>query len=181
VLFGAGGQGAAQIEAILELVPSVVDLAIVGRRPETVQGLLAQFNDPRVRSSAGDHDLRAADVIVLATSASTPVLRVTQLCTPVLVVALGSNRPDHRELDADIVARADAIYVDDLETARAESGDLILAGADWSRVELLPVTPGAARQPFALFESHGLAAFDLVCADFVYRRVLEEEQDDQFR
>ena len=42
-----------------------------------------------------------------------------------LVLAVGANDPDARELDDAVLERAAAIYVDSREQAREEAGDLI--------------------------------------------------------
>jgi ornithine cyclodeaminase/alanine dehydrogenase len=74
------------------------------------------------------------------------------------------------------VERAQTIVVDQLATARLESGDLIAAHEagkfEWERaVELGSVLAGAWKAPepagITLFESHGLALWDLAAASTV--------------
>jgi ornithine cyclodeaminase/alanine dehydrogenase-like protein (mu-crystallin family) len=93
-----------------------------------------------------------------------------------LVVAAGSNFPNKAEIPADLVERARSVIVDQMATARLESGDLIRAqGAgkfDWERAtELGSVLAGKWRPPddggITLFESHGLAIWDLAAASVV--------------
>jgi ornithine cyclodeaminase/alanine dehydrogenase-like protein (mu-crystallin family) len=92
------------------------------------------------------------------------------------VVAAGSNFPNRTELPADLVARAQTVVVDQLAAAQLESGDLIQAHAagkfDWERVtELASVLTGTWKRPgqpgITLFESHGLALWDLAAATVV--------------
>jgi ornithine cyclodeaminase/alanine dehydrogenase-like protein (mu-crystallin family) len=80
------------------------------------------------------------------------------------------------------VARAHTIVVDQLATARIESGDLIQAHAagkfEWERAtELATVLTGGwkpADPPgITIFESHGLALWDLAAASVVLPAAIE--------
>ena len=68
-----------------------------------------------------------ADIVVTATSAAGPVLLVNDLEPGMHVVAMGSNNPVHGEVEAAAVARADRVFVDDLDGAHVEGGDLMAA------------------------------------------------------
>ncbi len=67
---------------------------------------------------------QGADVVITATSAKDPVIESD--ATSTLVVAMGSNHPNRRELPEDLV-RQSRVIVDDLEQCRSEAGDLLLA------------------------------------------------------
>ena len=76
----------------------------------------------------------------------------------------------------DLVERAQTVVVDQLAAAQLESGDLIQAHEagkfDWSQaVELGSVVAGRWERPdrpgITLFESHGLAIWDLAAASVV--------------
>ena len=93
-----------------------------------------------------------------------------------MVACAGSNFSNRTEISADLVARARTVVVDQLATAQLESGDLIQAQAvgkfDWERAtELSSVLTGTWRPPeqpgITLFESHGLALWDLAAASVV--------------
>jgi len=80
------------------------------------------------------------------------------------------------EIPTDLVAIAQSVIVDQLGAAQLESGDLLLAKAaglfDWDRAtELGSVLTGKWRPPaepgITLFESHGLAIWDLAAASTV--------------
>ena len=70
-------------------------------------------------------------------------------------------------IPADLIESTRSIVVDQLEAAQLESGDLIKAGVDWSRVVGLgEVLAGKAagrtsEDQTILFESHGLALWDV--------------------
>ena len=91
--------------------------------------------------------------------------------------------PGRFELPPDLVGACETVVVDQLEVARLESGDLInaeVAGQfEWDRaVELGAVLAGKApgrRSPAGrvLFESHGLALWDVAAAGVVLRLARE--------
>jgi ornithine cyclodeaminase/alanine dehydrogenase-like protein (mu-crystallin family) len=93
-----------------------------------------------------------------------------------IVVAAGSNFKNRTEVPPELVERAQTVVVDQLAAAKLESGDLIEAAEkgkfDWSRaVELGDVVAGKWKSPdkpgITLFESHGLALWDLAAGSVV--------------
>ena len=58
------------------------------------------------------------------------------MADPTLIVGIGSFTPQMAELPASEVRRRQ-VWVDDLDGARHEAGDLLQAGIDWSRVHSL--------------------------------------------
>jgi ornithine cyclodeaminase len=128
-------------------------------------------------SSRADELLRAADLVVCATSARTPVLDSTLLADDIVVVAVGSHEPDARELDAALLRRA-TVVVEDVATALREAGDVVLAIADGAltRDELVPMADfvtgavGAPADRPLVFKSVGMSWQDLVLAEAVVTR-----------
>jgi ornithine cyclodeaminase/alanine dehydrogenase-like protein (mu-crystallin family) len=121
--------------------------------------------------------LRAADVVVCATSAATPVFDSALLRDDVVVVAVGSHTPDARELDAALLGRA-TVVVEDVDTALREAGDVVLAIGEGTltAADLVPmrdVLTGAfvvpADRPL-VFKSVGMSWQDLVVATAVVER-----------
>jgi ornithine cyclodeaminase/alanine dehydrogenase-like protein (mu-crystallin family) len=120
--------------------------------------------------------VHGADVIVVATSAMEPVLFGEWLKPGAHVNAVGANRPDWRELD-DVTLRRSRIYVDSFDAARVESGDVIASPGAFA--EIGEVVSGArpGRQSddeITVFKSLGLAVEDVVTADLVYRKALDQ-------
>jgi ornithine cyclodeaminase/alanine dehydrogenase-like protein (mu-crystallin family) len=118
--------------------------------------------------------VHGADVIVVVTSSKEPVLYGEWLKPGAHVNAVGANRPDWRELD-DVALERSRIYVDSIDAARVESGDVIAAGGAFA--ELGEVVAGAkpGRQSddeITIFKSLGMAVEDVVTADLVYRKAL---------
>src|SRR5439155_13530104 len=85
------------------------------------------------------------------------------------VVAVGAYLPEMAELPAELVRRSSelaTLYVDTLGGARAEAGDLIMAGIDWARVTPLEEALDAPRPDKGpvIFKSVGHALWDLAAA-----------------
>src|ERR1019366_2021029 len=69
--------------------------------------------------------VRGADVVVLATTSATPVVEDAWVAPGAHVVSVGACRPNQREMDPALVARA-RVVVDSRASAFQESGDIVL-------------------------------------------------------
>jgi ornithine cyclodeaminase/alanine dehydrogenase-like protein (mu-crystallin family) len=169
-LLGSGVQARSHLKA-LRLVRAFREVRVWS--PRHAGDFAREFG---VRAAAtAEEAVRGADVVVTATSARTPVLRGEWLSPGAHVNAVGAPRPDWRELDDAVFARA-RLYVDSREAAPRESGDVIGSGAAIF-AELGEVVAGTrpGRQSdgeITLFKSLGLAVEDVVAADLVYRKAL---------
>ena len=67
-----------------------------------------------------------ADIIVLVTASPTPVLESGWVKPGAHVISVGATRPNQREMDPALVARA-RLFVDSREAALVESGDVCSA------------------------------------------------------
>jgi ornithine cyclodeaminase/alanine dehydrogenase-like protein (mu-crystallin family) len=113
--------------------------------------------------------VRGADVVVVAVSATTPVLRGSWLSPGAHVNAIGATRPDWRELDDDLVTTA-RVFVDSREAALRESGDVIAARSEVTEIGAVVagVAPGRRNdQEITLFKSVGVAVEDVAAAALV--------------
>lgn len=116
--------------------------------------------------------VESAEIVCTLTPAREPVVRGAWLRPGQHVNVVGAPpRPDHREVDSEALARSHVV-VDDLETVRHESGDLLLAVADGDvslddcTTELGAVLRGeapgrSAAGEITLFDSVGIAILDL--------------------
>jgi 1-piperideine-2-carboxylate/1-pyrroline-2-carboxylate reductase [NAD(P)H] len=94
------------------------------------------------------------------------------------VAAVGAYRPEMAELPPQLVRRA-RLFVDALEGARAEAGDLIQAGVDWARVTPLEDAlnvPGDQGKP-VVFKSVGHALWDLAAARLAWSKLSTPHQE----
>ncbi len=113
-------------------------------------------------------------MIVVATAATTPVLKGEWLSPGVHINAVGATRPNWRELDDEVLRKA-RIYVESREAATKESGDIIAAGEIFA--EIGEVVAGSKKgreceEEITLFKSVGVAVEDIAAAGLVYRRKL---------
>jgi ornithine cyclodeaminase len=115
-----------------------------------------------------------ADIIVVATNSTQPVLRREWVAPGAHINAIGAYQPTARELDGATVADA-ALFTDSRESLLAEAGDYLLAqadglvGPDHLRAELGQVLAGSAPgraddDEITLFKALGLAVEDLAAA-----------------
>jgi ornithine cyclodeaminase len=127
VVFGSGPQARAHVEAIGSVRP-IESVRVVGRRPEPVDALCAHLRSDRLDVQPGTPgDVSAADIVVCATTSTTPVFDGAALGEQACVVAVGSHTPAARELDDVVFSRASLVLVEDHATALREAGDIIQA------------------------------------------------------
>ena len=144
-------------------------------------------SDPRqsVTIAAVDHAGEAvvgADIIVLVTSSPTPVIEDGWVKPGAHVISVGACRPNQREMDPALVARA-RLFVDSRTAALVESGDVVLGiqegrfAADHIVAEIGELVAGAVGRrtdtEVTIFKSLGLAVEDVTAAELAYRRAVE--------
>jgi ornithine cyclodeaminase/alanine dehydrogenase-like protein (mu-crystallin family) len=169
-LLGAGVQAGSHLEA-LRSIREFRDIRVWSPRSRMA---FAERHGIRAAPTA-EEAVRGADVVVVATSSTQPVLRGEWLSPGAHVNAVGACRPDWRELD-DAALRAARLYVESRDAAGRESGDVIAAGSVFAEIgEVLSGTrPGrGSDRQITLFKSVGVAVEDVAAADLVHRKVLE--------
>jgi ornithine cyclodeaminase len=152
-VIGSGPQARAHAEA-------VVELGLAGRCYMVGRATLA---DERAEV------LRGAGLVMCCTSAREPLFDDSLIGPEAVVVAIGSHRPDERELPAALMARASIVV--DGRSARATAGDVLLAeqelGKSLPAVTLGDVVRGSASvaaQGTCVFKSVGESWQDLAVA-----------------
>lgn len=185
-ILGAGVQARTHIQALsrvrnIKLVriysPSGTSASAIKRDLEPTTGITIEV------ASSPEEALRDADIVVSATTAKTPVVKFASLKAGVHINAVGSHRPDARELDGATVARAKVI-VDSREAIMAECGDVLLAieessiSKDHVHAEIGDVLSGAksgrsSANEITIYKSVGIAIQDVATASLVYRKALE--------
>jgi ornithine cyclodeaminase/alanine dehydrogenase-like protein (mu-crystallin family) len=169
VVIGAGPQATGHVAtlAAVRSLASVIHLVRDPRRVPLDAPLLS------LGSTEAGAALGAADVVVCATSARTPLFDSTLLRPDVIVIAVGSHEPDARELDSALLTRS-SVVVEDTSTALREAGDVILAIADGAlaAADLIPMrdllTRTAALPPRPLvIKTVGMSWEDVVVAEAV--------------
>jgi alanine dehydrogenase len=108
--------------------------------------------------------VRGADVIVLVTVSTTPVIENAWVKDGAHVISVGACRPNQQEMDPVLVKRS-RLFVDSRAAAVKESGDVIAAGESHIVAEL--GDPSASRKSpseVTIFKSLGLAVEDVAAA-----------------
>jgi ornithine cyclodeaminase len=183
-IVGAGVQARAHAEAFLlthpfERVLVAARGGAAGGGPAFADWIATEFG---VRAEAVDAATAAAqgEVIATCTRATEPLFDGSTVRPGALVIAVGSSKPQARELDDALLARAERIVVEWLPAAQAEAGEFVRAGTgviDPSRVvelgKLLVGGANYARRPqdVVVFKSVGVGLEDVALARLVWERV----------
>jgi ornithine cyclodeaminase/alanine dehydrogenase-like protein (mu-crystallin family) len=184
VIFGLGPQGVGHLDALLDVAARDGDIPAPGRvtylARSGARGRLPHRQGVDVRDAPAGGDamieaLTAADVVVCATSARTPLFDSSTLREDVVVIAVGSHHPDASEVDTALCGRA-LVIVEDLQTAMRECGEIVQASQAGvlARTDIVPladVVSGVAHQDMSrgpvLFKGSGMAWEDLVVAQAI--------------
>ena len=185
-IIGSGVQARSHLEAFAE-VRQLTDVRVwspkVLSRERFVSDVSGHVSVSVRATNTAEDAVRGADLIVLVTSSLTPVIKDEWVGAGAHVVSVGACRPDQREMDPALVARA-RLYVDSRAGALVESGDVVmgLAGGLFEpshiRGELGEVVLGRIEgrksdSDVTIFKSLGMAVEDVVAADLVLRRAVE--------
>jgi ornithine cyclodeaminase/alanine dehydrogenase-like protein (mu-crystallin family) len=182
-LFGTGAQAETQLAAIAQ-VRQLDEVRAYGRnqgRRETFATRMSQRLNLRVEPVGTPQEaISGADIITTITTARSPLFDGNDIGPGVHINAAGSNSISRTEIDHRTIRRADLIFTDDLVQARQESGDLVMASERnalaWEKVRQVAdvvagIHPGrTSSDQITLFESQGLALWDLALAATVYER-----------
>jgi ornithine cyclodeaminase/alanine dehydrogenase-like protein (mu-crystallin family) len=174
-VIGAGSQALTQVLAVVAVRP-IREVRIVSRNPAHRDALVQQLKGSLsggpgvVGAGSLAEAVDGSDIVTTITTASRPIFPGEWLQAGVHLNVCGSNYPDRREVDSRTVARADLLVADDIEAARLEAGDLLLAEHEgrlnWARVHSLRdvvagSTGGRQASDVTLFKSVGLAIEDV--------------------
>jgi ornithine cyclodeaminase/alanine dehydrogenase-like protein (mu-crystallin family) len=163
-LLGSGVQAHAHLQA-LSRVRHFYDIRVWSRTAAHGERFAEQHN---AKAMAIADAVRGADVVVTATNALQPILDGDWLKRGAHVNAVGSPRPNWRELDDRVMANI--LVVDSREAVLKESGDVILSGAEIyaEAGEIFAGTKAAPLSDTTVFKSVGLAIEDIATAKLVY-------------
>ena len=163
-LLGSGVQAEAHLHALSQ-VRNFEEIRVWSRTTAHAERFAEKHG---ARMAALEAAVRGADVIVTATNAIEPILKGAWLKPGAHVNAVGSPRPNWRELDD--TAMANTLIVDSREAVLRESGDVILSKATIF-AEAGEIFAGVKEAPAAMttiFKSVGIAIEDIATAKLVY-------------
>ena len=123
-LFGAGVQARTQLEAV-RCVRDITEVRVVSRTTKSAQDLAGELSGvDAISLDDPDEAVAGADIIITATSSSTPVFNGALVGPGTHVTGVGSFTTEMREVDATLVERA-RVIVDHKEAALEEAGDIV--------------------------------------------------------
>ncbi|XP_016424941.1 ketimine reductase mu-crystallin-like [Sinocyclocheilus rhinocerous] len=169
-ILGSGQQARSHYDVFTKLF-KFKEVRVWSRRKEMAQRFVTDLQGPVTVCSSVKEAVIGADVIVTATGASQPILFGEWVKPGAHIAAVGACRPDWRELD-DVLMREAVVYVDCREGATAESGDIILSGAEvFSELgEVINGSFPAQREKTTVFKSLGMGIQDAVSAKLVLEK-----------
>jgi ornithine cyclodeaminase/alanine dehydrogenase-like protein (mu-crystallin family) len=171
-ILGSGVQAGSHLEA-LRLVRSFREVRVWS--PRSAGRFAREFGVTAAESA--EQAVRGANVVVVATSATEPVLSGDWVSPGAHINAVGATRPNWRELDDSLLRKA-RIFVDSREAAMKESGDIIAAGTIAAEIGEVLKPGRQSRDEITLFKSVGVAIEDVAAADLVYRKALQDLKAD---
>jgi ornithine cyclodeaminase/alanine dehydrogenase len=185
-LFGVGAQGETQLEAICTVCLIKKAFVITNNDPRErpfLEKMKEKLGIELILTGDKKSALEQSDIVITATNSCTPLFDGRWVKPGTHITAIGSYKPDFRELDTETIKRS-RIFVDSLDAAKEEAGDLIIPVSEgaitWDSVagEIGAVIAGEipgrkSREEITLFKSVGLAVQDAVVAQEIYRRALK--------
>ncbi|MGV8980069.1 ornithine cyclodeaminase family protein [Clostridium sp.] len=188
-LIGTGGQASSQLEAMLTSRPlEVVKIAGLNYKKASIfaEDMKKQYSHFATKIIAVENPNDAvidADIITVVTSSKTPVFDGTLVKKGALISGVGSYTPFMQEIDEFTVCNADSIFVDSLDAALVEAGDLIipiekgLLGKEKISGELGDILLGKIKgrkteEEIIIFKTVGIAIQDIITADAIYKKAV---------
>lgn len=182
-IFGTGTQAEFHARALAYLMPRVPQ-RVVGTSPEKSARFAQRLSAAgvRIEPSRSAEETAKCNVVVAATSATSPVFDGQWLQSGTHINGVGSHAPKIRELDSATVVRSRVIG-DSREAVFAEAGDILIPieegriGRDHVVAELGEVLAGkkegrTSPEEITLFKSNGVAFQDAVTARLAYERAM---------
>jgi len=185
-VLGSGVQARSHLEA-LRLVRSIRAVRVWSRTPaharQFARDMSQEFGIGIEPAATGEAAVQGADLIVTATSATSPVLRGEWLSKGAHINAVGAPRPMWRELNTEAVSRS-RVFVDSRAGALTEAGDLLIPmkeeaiGESHIVGEIGELLAGRIEgrrgmDDITLFKSLGMAVEDVATAHYVDKKARE--------
>lgn len=187
-IVGAGRVARNQLLALAEVLDIervLVATRSAGRGEAFVRRMSAHGGRvPRdIRLAGPEEAVRAADVVVAATTSDTPVVAGRWLRPGTFVAATGAFKPTAREVDSETIRRASRVVIDSRADCLEKAGDLMIPLSEGiiTRDQVAQVSelvsgarPGrAGPSEITFFKSSGVPIQDLITAQHIERRAAE--------
>ena len=177
VVFGNGVQAKAQIEAICQ-VRDIESVKVIGRDFTKVELFCNKF-DARV-SPGNLNDLKHADIVCTATTATEPLFKFNHISNGTHINAVGAHGSQKREVPAELIQRS-KVFVDSLISSYKEAGNILIpiesGDYSWDKVQCEigqlsnSKSKGRSKESdITFFNSVGTAVQDLVVSNLIMER-----------
>ena len=187
-ILGAGVQAKAHIRALCKVrrISKIKVYSPSGKSAQKVKEELEMEVGVKIEAVGNAEEaVREADLLVTVTTAKEPILKADWLKSGVHINAVGSHRPDLREIDGATLKRS-KVFVDSREAIMAECGDILLAIKEGAIKEnhisaeigevLAGKKPGrAGANEITLYKSVGIAIQDVATAQLVFQKAIERK------
>ena len=186
-IIGTGYQAPTQLEAICQ-VRGIQEIRAFSRTPERRESFAKTMSGSLgikvIPVDSGEQAVTGSGIVVCIAANLDPVLRGEWLPAGVTVIGAGPTTWRAREVDDQVLTRADKIFVDSLEQAPVESGDMASAVdrgiLQWSRLQELrhavaknlPGRDDPSQIIFAKLMGTGVA--DVAAAKLAYDRARDQ-------
>ena len=135
-------------------------------------------------TDSGDDLLHDSDIIVAATTSTTPIFAGDKVLDGAHISSIGAHAPDARELDSTIIKRASLLVAGLKEACLAEAGDYIIPIEEGiiSKEDIISIGDiitgkkkcRTLESEITVFKSVGISAQDVAVGKLVYDRAIEE-------
>jgi len=185
-IIGAGYQAETQLAAALA-VRNVTGVKIFSRNYERAEQFcerMQKISKVRLEPVKNVEEAAAGDVVKTVTAATSPVLFGKMVKPGCHINAVGGNMLVKRELDEEVIERADMIVIDSREQGKIECGDFLplmdKGKMHWEDIfEYQDLFNSRAMRKaetdITLFKSQGIAPWDVALAKLVYERALQHK------
>ncbi|MEM0173579.1 MAG: ornithine cyclodeaminase family protein [Sulfolobaceae archaeon] len=180
-VIGLGNQGIVQVEAFYEL--KKLKVKVYTRSKERLDRALKFFSkrgiDVEVKDTIKDA-CKESEVITTITSSKDPFIKSEYLDKGSHINAMGSVIPERAEIFPEVFKMAKSVVVEDIEQAKEEAGDLILAYKmkmlEWSKliplssIILDKIRPRESQDDITVFKSVGIGLEDVAVMISLYEK-----------
>ncbi|MDN5341906.1 MULTISPECIES: ornithine cyclodeaminase family protein [Oceanotoga] len=187
-LFGTGGQGECQFEAMLT-ARNLEEIRVFDIDEERCNSFcleMAKKFSIKVKSCKTPKEtVENADIITTATTSKKPVFDFKDIKKGAHINAIGSYTPEMQEIDENLIKNADKIYFDSKSAVLSESGDIIIPlkkhiisehdfKGDIGEVLINKIEGRKNKEEITLFKSVGISILDIVMAKKIYEKTLKK-------
>lgn len=182
LVIGTGALSAELIKAHASVRP-IKEVLVWGRSEAKAQTVVDAINLPDITVNTIatiEEGMKQSDIISCATLSPTPLVLGQYLKPGQHLDMIGAYKPDMREMDDEVLERAD-VYVDNIEGASKETGDLAIPIANGTfkvediKADLFQLAQDKKKvkrssEAITCFKSVGHALEDLAAANLAYEK-----------